>query len=164
MGCSASPPPQVEDLIKTSQPTIEGSYNASLTAPATSFVVGGDCDTKSYGIEYSLNSGLIWLDAPNGCGANGKYSLTVTVNPRVHLQVRAKTKFGSTDASKALITLAVPPSSPIGVFATSSASHTEGEEGSQNTVTHAISSGPNGSLSSTSYNIDVGVLGAAFGN
>lgn len=161
-GCPASPPPQTEDLIKTNPPTFGGKSRTSLTAPSSSYVASGECDTGSYGLEYSTDKGATWKELVGGCPGDGKFSITVVVSPRVNLQVRAKTKFSVTDVAFATITLALPPTSPIGELATSSRSSNEDEAGSQNSISSGISAGPNGPISSGSHTIDVGVVGAVY--
>ena len=102
ISCQASPPPQVEEIDKTVQPTIAGGTNVNLTASSLVFVVTGTCDRRSLSTQYSTNSGVAWTDI--GPCSNGTYSFSVNVFSTLTVRVRSKTSFSHTKESIAYIT------------------------------------------------------------
>lgn len=102
ISCQASPPPVVEEIDKTFQPTISGGTNVNLTASSLIFVVTGTCDPRSVSTEYSTNNQSTWTNI--GPCTNGTYSFTVNVFSTLTVKVRSKTSFSHTKASVAFIT------------------------------------------------------------
>ncbi|MFN8945206.1 MAG: hypothetical protein ACK5WZ_11370 [Pseudobdellovibrionaceae bacterium] len=120
ISCQASPPPIVEEIDKTFQPTIFGGTNVNLTASSLTFVVTGTCDPRSVSTEYSTNNGSTWTNI--GPCANGTYSFSVNVFSTLTVKVRSKTSFYHTQASVAYITSTNTTTNVVLTFVTASRS------------------------------------------
>lgn len=124
LGCTTSPAPTVEELVKTRQPTFGGQTDRNYTTPATSFSLDGECDTTSYGLQYSFDNAN-WIDYPNGC-ASGTFTISFTLINRKDVYARSKTKTSYTAASHAFIRHLLPPTSPAFAFSPSNRSDEDG--------------------------------------
>ena len=128
-GCTKSPPGTVEELVKTRPPTFSGQSTISIASPSNTYLLQGECDPISYGLEYSFNNSS-WTQIAGGC-ANSAFQITVIFARTRKVYVRAKTKTGYTGSAVATIRLALPPTSPQLSFVNGGSADAEDERGMQ---------------------------------
>jgi hypothetical protein len=135
--CVPSSHPTSEELIKTRPPTFMGASTATFTTGTPSYILNGECDPISYGLEFSYNN-LTWTTYAPGCVASA-FSIPVTSPGLRKVYVRARTKLGFTPPGVATIRLILPPTSPA--FQVVSAGHGGVEEDGTSTFTMGILDG-----------------------
>ncbi len=110
IACTKSPGGSVEELIKTAAPNFNGLLTQTFLSASTTYVLNGNCDPISYGVEWSYNNST-WTEFPGGCPL-GTFTLTVNFGGRKKVYIRARTKTGYTATAIATIKLLLPPTSP----------------------------------------------------
>lgn len=152
--CTKSPGGSVEELIKTNPPNFGGQLTKTFLSPSTSYLLSGNCDPISYGVEWSYNNST-WTEFTGGCPA-GTFSLTVVFAGRKTVYVRARTKTGYTATAIATIRLLLPPTSPQLNLVNGSNSDNEdgaGMQSSMESMLTALSTG-NGVVTLQSSSVD----------
>lgn len=155
IGCS--PSPSSEELIKTAAPNFDGADSFSATTSTTSFVLMGNCDQKSYGLEYSFD-GSIWTTLVNDC-STGRFTMQLIVRRVVNVQIRAKTKMGYTASAKATVRFALAPTSAS--FEVVSAGNAVDGEDKKLQFTSSTGAAT-GHYSSPTMNLQTGVTGVTY--
>lgn len=136
VACVEPPAGTSEELVKTDPPTFSGSTSQNFTTPTPQYVLIGNCDPRSYGIEYSHDE-TTWITVPGGC-QNGQFSISLTVNAYKKVYARAQTKMGHTSAAYALVRLALPPTTASYQTVVAGSSVSVGELGIPFTMGHAF--------------------------
>ena len=158
LGCSATPDPSTEELIKTSVPTFSNSTERNFTTGTPQFTLDGECDPISFGLEYSYDQSN-WTQISGGC-KNSKFSIQVVVNTLKKVYVRAKTKMGYTASAIASIRLVLPPASAAYAVVTSGNAVTEGARGAQNSMGLSMTGVP---MVGASKKLNTDVTGIVYG-
>lgn len=92
---------RTEKQIKVVAPTFKGSEVYTAVIPKSHFVLLGNCDDKSTGLEYSFDE-KNWSTLAPDC-ASGRFSLHLVVRDLVNVFIRAKTPEGYTGVARATI-------------------------------------------------------------
>lgn len=158
VGCSKLSDPTSEELIKTDPPLFLGKAMRDFTTPTVLYDLEGECDPKSFGIEYSYDD-VVWTTLPGGC-KNSHFKIHVLVNSRKQVYARAKTKFGFTSSAIASIRFLLPPTSPAYSVVTSGNAINEGDLGVQSSMGISMTSAP---MASASMKLDSDVTGIVYG-
>lgn len=153
--------PEVEELVKTNPPTFNGKTSLNVTATSSPHTLHGECDTRSFGLEYSFDQ-TTWIELSGGCPSNGEFSLEITLNPTREVFARGRTKMGFTSTAKAFVRLVLPQTAPT--FATVTAGSVKAA-GQDMGVEATVSSGA--SLEELDNGLEIlntGVLGIVYGD
>jgi len=157
-GCVQSSNPNSQELNPVRQPTFGGLTNHNYTTPSDiNFVLQGECDPNSYGLQYSYDD-ISWTQLSGGCPSNGKFSLTFNVNPLVNAYARAQSKTTVTGASHATVTLILPPTAPAFNFQVSSNSDPSGQLGTQNCIAYGVTADPMSNANNYLHNDITGIV------
>lgn len=156
--CAPSGGPQSEEIVKTKVPTFSGLNSASFVTTTTSYVITGECDPASYGMEYKYSNEETWTTIAAGC-VNGAFTFNVVVPKQVFVYIRARTKKGWTEAAVADIRLLLAPTSPAFQVVTAGSAIDEGATGVQFTMGAVTGD----RIVAGSRNIDVNITGIAYG-
>ena len=156
--CAPSGGPQSEEIIKTRIPSFAGLNSTSFVTSTPAFVVSGECDPISYGLEYRYSNTETWTTIPTGC-VNGAFTFDIVVPKQVFVYVRARTKKGWTDSAIADIRLLLPPTSPTFQVVTAGSAIDEGSAGVQFTM--GVVTGER--MVAGARNMDVNVTGIVYG-
>ncbi|MDG0816173.1 hypothetical protein [Bdellovibrio svalbardensis] len=157
--CAPSENPISEDLIKTSPPTFSGLTTQNYTTPSVTFELNGECDTKSFGLEYSFDE-QEWIKIPDGC-LNGTFKIGLTIAKSKTVFARALTKKGRTSSSQATVRLVLPPTSPAFQTVTAGLSSDEGSKALQFTMSSSIQGK---TLVNADFNLNSNVVGVVYGS
>lgn len=156
--CSPSGRPKSEELIKTRVPSFAGLNSTSFVTSTTDFVISGECDPISVGLEYQYSNTTTWTTIPTGC-VNGAFTFNIVVPKQVFVYVRARTKKGWTGSALADIRLLLPPTSPAFQVVTAGSAVDAGSPGVQYTM--GVLTGDR--MAVGTRNIDVNVTGIVYG-
>jgi hypothetical protein len=141
LGCAKSSHPSINELIKTRPPTFqnraERNYTTSSNGP---FVLNGECDPISYGLQYSYDK-ITWTELSGGC-AGKRFSITITLSSYSHVWVRARTKKSFTSAAHAFVRMVLPPTSPAFSLAVSGHAGAANTAETQNSVGYSFTAVP----------------------
>lgn len=98
--CSESRDPTVTDLVAIQPPIFDGAANSPvnsqqkiITTASKTFDIHGRCDSRSVGIQYSIDGGVTWQSAEESCQANNTFKITITLDKQLKLLARAKSRF-----------------------------------------------------------------------
>lgn len=158
VSCVEPPGTVTEELIKINPPSFSGSTSQNFTTPTPHYILWGDCDPRSYGIEYSYDQ-TTWITVPGGC-QNGQFNLSLTVNAYKKIYARAKSKMGYTQAAYAMVRLALPPTTAAYQAVVAGSSVFEGDPGVPFTMGHAFTGER---LSSAGFHLDSSLTGVVYG-
>jgi hypothetical protein len=162
VGCVKSSSPAIEELIKTRPPTFSGSTNFNGTTPSSPYLLNGECDPISYGLEYSYDNAT-WTDVAGGCPAGGTWSITLVFAGSQTVYARARTKNGYTSVSRAIITIVIPPNASMFSLVASGHSDPHGGLGTQNSISHGIA-GTADPLANGAVKLHLEIPGITYGN
>ena len=158
VGCIQSSDPTSEELIKLSPPTFGGSSNQFFTTASAKYVLFGECDPRSYGIEYSFDQ-TNWTAIPSGC-QDGQFDISLVISTQKIIYARAKTKKGYTDSAKATIRLALPPTSPSFQIVTAGSALNSDSLGIPFTMSNTMTGKP---TASTHFQLQSQITGMVYG-
>jgi hypothetical protein len=162
VGCVKSSSPSIEELVKTRPPTFSGSTNFNGTTPSSPYLLNGECDTISFGLEYSYDNAT-WTDISGGCPATGTFNLTLVFAGSQTVYARARTKNGYTAVSRATITIVVPPNASQFNLVASGNADPEGGLGTQNSLSHGIA-GTGSPMNNGLVKLHTEIPGVTYGN
>jgi hypothetical protein len=156
--CAPSGSPKSEEIIKTRAPSFSGLNSASFVTSTSAFIISGECDPISYGLEYRFSISETWTSIPTGC-VNGAFTFNIVVPKQVFVYVRARTKKGWTESAIADIRLLLAPTSPAFQVVTAGSAIDDGSTGVQFTM--GVVTGER--MVAGAQNIDVNVTGIVYG-
>jgi hypothetical protein len=139
--CAPSPKPQVSPIEDIAAPTFDGANLKRLTVSTQHFTVGGTCDAKADGLQYSLDKST-WKDLSGGCPSSGLFSISASVTRTLTLFVRAKSKSGFTAAAEAEVTFTPPPTASSLTFVAASSSSDDKLPNVISAMGHSITGAP----------------------
>lgn len=162
--CAPSPNPKVQDLVSLSPPTLNGITERAFTSSSNVFVLSGECDSNSLGMEYSKDmAGGNWLEIPDGC-SNGTFSIAIKLTKGIEtVYVRGRGRFTFTDAAIARIRYLLPPTAPLITAVSSSASNVSDDIGwgTQNAIGIVHSGTP---LANSRHRVSTFLPGVIYGD
>ena len=162
VGCSASPPPTVTELVSIKPPTFDGKLEKIFVTPAQTFTLQGECDPLTHLLEYSLDSEP--YKTVEGACPTGRFSITVGLVREREVRVRAKGRFDyAKSVAHAVIRFTPPPTSPYLSLVQSSASDSSdfAGRGTQNTMSLNFSGGDS---NSRWFKLQRDLLGIVYGS